>query len=67
MGSNAGPAGGRQQANADAVGTGNRMPSSIHRNGPEVPFRPSRQVPDDAPLLERVVALAGRNPGWPPG
>jgi uncharacterized protein (TIGR03086 family) len=32
--------------------------------GPDVPFGPSRQVPDDAPLLDRVVALAGRDPGW---
>ncbi len=35
--------------------------------GPNVPFGPSRQLPDDAPLLDRVVALAGRDPGWSPG
>jgi uncharacterized protein (TIGR03086 family) len=34
--------------------------------GPEVPFGPSRQVPDDAPALDRVVALAGRDPAWSP-
>jgi hypothetical protein len=34
--------------------------------GPEVPFGPSRQVPGDAPFLDRVVALAGRDPGWSP-
>jgi uncharacterized protein (TIGR03086 family) len=34
--------------------------------GPEVAFGPSRQVPDDAPGLHRVVALAGRDPGWSP-
>src|SRR5215472_15663209 len=34
--------------------------------GPEVPFGPSRTVPDDAPLLHQVVALAGRDPGWSP-
>jgi uncharacterized protein (TIGR03086 family) len=34
--------------------------------GPDVPFGPSRQLPDDAPLLDRVVALAGRDPGWSP-
>lgn len=35
--------------------------------GPDVPFGPPRQVPGDAPLLDRVVALAGRDPGWSPG
>lgn len=35
--------------------------------GPDVPFGPSRQLPGDAPLLDRVVALAGRDPGWSPG
>lgn len=35
--------------------------------GPDVPFGPPRQVPRDAPLLDRVVALAGRDPGWSPG
>lgn len=35
--------------------------------GPDVPFGPPRPVPDDAPLLHRVVALAGRDPGWSPG
>ena len=35
--------------------------------GPEVPFGPSRPVPAGAPELDRVVALAGRDPGWSPG
>lgn len=34
--------------------------------GPDVPFGPPRPVPDGAPLLDRVVALAGRDPGWQP-
>ena len=34
--------------------------------GPEVMFGPSQTVPGDAPLLHQVVALAGRDPGWPP-
>jgi uncharacterized protein (TIGR03086 family) len=34
--------------------------------GPEVAFGPSRQLPGGAPLLDRVVALAGRYPGWRP-
>jgi uncharacterized protein (TIGR03086 family) len=32
--------------------------------GPEVPFGPSREVPGDAPALDRVLALAGRDPAW---
>jgi uncharacterized protein (TIGR03086 family) len=35
--------------------------------GPEVPFGPSRAVPADAPPLDQVLALAGRDPGWPAG
>jgi hypothetical protein len=34
--------------------------------GPDVPFGPSRQLPGDAPLLDRVLALAGRDPEWAP-
>lgn len=32
--------------------------------GPEVPFGPSCEVPGDAPALDRVLALAGRDPAW---
>ena len=35
--------------------------------GPDVPFGPSRKVPAGSPKLDRVVALAGRDPGWSPG
>ena len=35
--------------------------------GPEVPFGPSRTVAEDASQLDRVVALAGRDPGWRAG
>jgi uncharacterized protein (TIGR03086 family) len=34
--------------------------------GPDVAFGPSREQPADAPLLDQVVALAGRDPGWSP-
>jgi uncharacterized protein (TIGR03086 family) len=32
--------------------------------GPEVPFGPARILLAEAPLLDRVVGLAGRDPGW---
>jgi uncharacterized protein (TIGR03086 family) len=35
--------------------------------GPDVAFGPSREVAGDAPALDRVLALAGRDPGWAPG
>ena len=35
--------------------------------GPDVAFGPSREVRADAPELDRVVALAGRDPQWSPG
>lgn len=30
-------------------------------------FGPVVPVPDDAPLLDRVIGLSGRDPGWQPG
>jgi len=35
--------------------------------GPEVAFGPSRPVDDDSAPLDRVVALAGRDPAWAAG
>jgi uncharacterized protein (TIGR03086 family) len=35
--------------------------------GPEVPFGPSRPVDGDSAPLDRVVALAGRDPAWAAG
>jgi uncharacterized protein (TIGR03086 family) len=36
-------------------------------SGPEVPFGPPRPLRDDACSLDRVIALAGRDPGWAAG
>jgi uncharacterized protein (TIGR03086 family) len=33
-------------------------------SGPEVPFGPATLLLPEAPLLDRVVAMAGRDPGW---
>ena len=30
-------------------------------------FGPAIPVPDDAPLLDRVIGLSGRHPDWSPG
>jgi uncharacterized protein (TIGR03086 family) len=35
-------------------------------SGPEVPFGPATVLLPEAPLLDRVVALAGRDPDWSP-
>jgi uncharacterized protein (TIGR03086 family) len=34
--------------------------------GPDVAFGPSRELPAGAPLLDRVIALSGRDPTWEP-
>ena len=34
--------------------------------GPEVAFGPARVLLEEAPLLDRVVGMAGRDPGWAP-
>jgi hypothetical protein len=31
-----------------------------------MPFGPPRKVPAGVPPLDRIVALAGRDPGWQP-
>lgn len=35
--------------------------------GAEVGFGPARILLEEAPLLDRVVGMAGRDPGWSPG
>ncbi|MFI2779574.1 TIGR03086 family metal-binding protein [Streptomyces sp. ALB3] len=37
------------------------------RTGPDAIFGPPVPVPADAPLVDRVIALSGRRPGWRPG
>jgi uncharacterized protein (TIGR03086 family) len=34
--------------------------------GPDVAFGPARVLLEEAPLLDRVVGMAGRDPGWSP-
>ena len=51
---------------AHALRTGTVWINAYRVVGPDVPFGPSRPVPDDAPPLDRVVALAGRDTSWAP-
>jgi uncharacterized protein (TIGR03086 family) len=54
-----------------------RLLGAVHRfvrssaeqnpNGTPGMFGPPVAVPDDAPLLDRVIGLSGRDPGWPQG
>ena len=41
-------------------------PSPDMPSGPTVAFGPPRPVSDDAPLLDQVLAMAGRDPLWTP-
>ncbi|GAA2611524.1 TIGR03086 family metal-binding protein [Streptomyces axinellae] len=42
------------------------LADAVRGNGGEGLFGPVVQVPEDAPLLDRVVALTGRDPAWRP-
>ncbi|MFB8117107.1 TIGR03086 family metal-binding protein [Streptomyces sp. NPDC055962] len=42
-------------------------PGDDDRSGADAIFGPPVAVPDDAPLLDRVIALSGRRPDWRPG
>jgi uncharacterized protein (TIGR03086 family) len=41
------------------------VPAGDNRLPPGAAFRPGVPVPDDAPPLDRVVAMLGRSPSWP--
>jgi uncharacterized protein (TIGR03086 family) len=45
--------------------------AAVHRKlpaerGPGIPFAPAVPVPDDAPVIDRLVAWQGRDPNWRP-
>ncbi|MFD9543321.1 TIGR03086 family metal-binding protein [Streptomyces sp. NPDC060022] len=42
-------------------------PGDDDRSGPDAIFGPPVPVAQDAPLLDRVIALSGRRPDWKPG
>ncbi|MFC8228835.1 TIGR03086 family metal-binding protein [Streptomyces sp. NPDC057287] len=42
-------------------------PGDDDRSGADAIFGPPVLVPDEAPLLDRVIALSGRRPDWRPG
>lgn len=42
-------------------------PGDDDRSGADAIFGPPVPVPDDAPLVDRVIGLSGRRPDWRPG
>ncbi|WP_042364364.1 TIGR03086 family metal-binding protein [Streptacidiphilus neutrinimicus] len=61
---------GSDRSLTEALETAHAWVGSVAAQNPEgVPglFGPSVAVPEDAPLLDRLLALTGRDPGWEPG
>lgn len=42
-----------------------RVPTGDARLVPGAAFRPVIEIPDDAGMLDRILGLLGRSPGWP--
>ena len=52
------------EASDDELGAVNGFVSQFGPDGTDGLFGPRVPVPDDAPLLDRVIGLTGRDPNW---
>ena len=49
----------------DAVTVDDVAPDGPRRHRPDASFAPPIPTPDDAPALDRLLAVLGRSPRWP--